>query len=336
MKKKRHVSREEKIKAVHAYQSGTDSISTLSRIYQQSRQTIYNWVKSYDKKTELERKPGSGRHSKISQADQKKLLKCLKKPASDFGFETDLWNTSRIRILLKKEFKITISKMAIWRTLTAHKLSYKKVQKDYLEADKEKQKVWASDTVNEIKKLVAKHRAILYFEDESNIQLSPTMGKTWAPIGEKIFHKVTSKRGSISAISAISNDGRLVFNLYDNGKRFNSNDIIHFLQQMLEHHPRRHLIVVMDQASCHTSKKVKDFVGETKRLHVFYLPSKSPTYNPDEQVWGHLKNHDLKSHKETSVDGLKKLTRRKLGALKRNKSKLIGIFKRCENHFLYL
>lgn len=273
-------------------------IITIARIYKQTRQTIYNWISAYEKNNSLERKAGSGRHSKISEANEKKLLNCLKKPASNFGFETDLWNTSRIQILLKKEFKVTASKMSIWRTLTAYEYSYKKVQKEYLEVDRSKQKVWAMDTVVKINKLVKKHRAILYFEDESNIQLSPTMGKTWAPIGKKVYHKVTSNRGSISAISALSNDGRLIFNLFDNGKRFNSDDIINFLQKMLAYHPRRHLVVVMDQARCHTSKKVKNFVEKSKRLHIFYLPPRSPEFNPDEQVWGHLKNHDLKSHKK--------------------------------------
>jgi transposase len=161
------------------------------------------------------------------------------------------------------------------------------------------------------------------------------MGKSWGPIGEKIIHKVTGNRGSISAISAISNDGRLYFNVFDGGKRFNSDDVIKFLTDMLDHHPRRHLVVVMDRATCHSSKKTKAFIKSQKRLHVFYLPARSPQLNPDEQVWAHLKNHELKSHQETNLKGLKKLARNKLGKLSKDPRKIRGIFKRCDNSHLY-
>lgn len=335
MKKNKHVAKEEKIKAVQSYHDG-ESVIQIAKIFRQSNKTIYNWINEYPKNKSLERKYGSGRPQSLSIPESKKMLKYLKKPASEFGFETDLWNTTRIKILIKKKLKKDISRMAIWRTLHNFEYSFKKVQKEYQEVDKDKQNTWKTKTIREIKKIIKKHRAILYFEDESSIQLSPVMGKSWGPIGEKITHKITSHRGSVAAISAISNDGRLIFNLFDHGKRFNSDDIINFLQKMLDHHKRRHLVVVMDQAPCHKSKKVKAFVESQKRLHVFYLPPRSPEFNPDEQVWGYLKHHQLKSHKETSTKDLKKLARKKLRSLSKDKSKLIGIFKRCDNHFLYL
>lgn len=52
---------------------------------------------------------------------------------------------------------------------------------------------------------------------------------------------------------------------------------------MLKHHTRRHLIVVMDQAPSHRSKKLKEFINLQKRLHVFFLPPRSPEYKPDEK-----------------------------------------------------
>jgi len=226
--------------------------------------------------------------------------------------------------------------MAVWRVLVKFDQSFKKVQKQYYETDVKLQEEWKKKTLPKIKRTVKKYRAILYFEDESNIALSPVMGKSWGPIGQKIVHKVTGNRGSVSAISAISVDGRLIFNLFDKGKRFNSQDIINFLEQMLNHHKRRHLVVVMDQASCHKSKKTKEYVESQKRLHVFYLPPRSPELNPDEQVWAHLKNHDLKSHQETNERGLKRLVRRKLNGLARDEKKLRGIFKRCDNSSIFL
>ena len=104
-----------------------------------------------------------------------------------------------------------------------------------------------------IRQTVKKYRAILYFQDESTISLTALLGKTWSPRGKTPIQKVTGKRGGIAAMSAISKNGGLIFRLHD--KWIASPEIIHFLAQMLKHHHRRHLVVVMDQARPHTSKK---------------------------------------------------------------------------------
>jgi transposase len=336
MKKKPQLTKEIKEKIVELYLKGK-SPGELATDFKCDRTSIYRWVSDFKKNREVLRseKPGSGRPSKIDLKNGKKLLKIISRPASNYGFETDLWNSSRLQIVCRRELKIKLSHMAIWRFLIKFGQSFKKVQKQYYETDLKKQEEWKNGTLKQIKAAIKKYNAILYFEDESCIQLSPVMGKSWGPIGQKIVHKVTGNRGSLSAISAISNDGRLLFNVFDGGKRFNSDDIINFLGDMLKHHPRRHLVVVMDRATCHLSKKTKSFVESQKRLHVFYLPPRSPQLNPDEQVWAHLKNHELKSHQKTNLKDLKKLTEKKLKAFSRNKKKVKGVFKRCDNADLY-
>ena len=166
----------------------------------------------------------------------------------------------------------------------------------------------------------------MYFEDEASISLTPVLAKTWAKKGQTPQIKSTGKRGSIATLSAISKSGHLIFNLKKG--RVNSDDIIKFLKQMLKQHRRRHLVVVMDRATTHRSKKVKEFINSQKRLHVFYLPPRSPEFNPDEKVWNHLKNHELKGHQEKNLDGLKKLSEKKLKSISKNKKKVKGIFLR--------
>ncbi|MFC1761949.1 IS630 family transposase [Planctomycetota bacterium] len=155
------------------------------------------------------------------------------------------------------------------------------------EANEETRQEWIKRELPKIRKAVKKYRAILYFQDESNISLTALLGKTWSPRGKTPTQKVTGKRGGIAAMSAISKKGGLIFTLHD--KRLASPEIIHFMRQMLKHHPRRHLVVVMDRARPHISQKTQEFIASQKRLHVFYLPSYSPDWNPDEYVWNHLK-----------------------------------------------
>jgi len=331
---KNHPTTEDKKKIIDSYKKGK-SISDLAEIFNLHPMTLYRWIRESKSGSDFQRKPGSGRASKIEGKLAEDLIAILQKPATDFNFETILWNIQRIKIVCKKKLGLKVSIMAIWRFLKKIDYSCKKVQKVYQEASEEDKSEWTQKIVPKIKRTVRKHKAILYFEDESNISLSPVMGTSWSLKGVKIKAKATGKRGSVSAISAISHDGRLIFSLHDSGKRFNSDDIINFLSQVLGHHPRRHIVMVMDRAPCHRSKKVREFIEKQKRLHVFYLPAYSPEFNPDEQVWNYLKNHELKNHDKTTTKELKSLVRKKLNKVSRSKNIVNGIFKRCEHASLY-
>jgi transposase len=271
--------------------------------------------------------PGSGRPCKIEGLDRKKVRRIVLTPASAFGYETDLWTSNRLRQVLQKEFRIKLSVPTVWRRLRAAGLTYQKPERHYVQASEKDRREWLRSELPKIRATVLDYKAILYFEDEANIALAPILGKTWAPRGETPVQQVTGKRGGVAAMSAISNNGRLVFRLLE--KRINSDDIINFLSQMLDHHPGRHLVVVMDKASCHVSKKTKVYIENQRRLHVFYFPSYSPDWNPDEKVWNHLKHQEMKSHQARTKKDMKRLAQRKLLKMQRNPRQLRGIFFRC-------
>ena len=121
--------------------------------------------------------------------------------------------------------------------------------------------------------------------------------------------------------------GQLLFRLVD--KRISSTEVIEFLAQMLRHHGSRHLVVVMDRAPPHTSKKTCDWIKSQENLHIFHLPKYSPDWNPDEKVWNHLKHQELASHQAKNKAELKQLARRKLQSMAKRPSLMRGIFYRC-------
>lgn len=330
--KKHHVDTATKQKAVNAILNHNQSVAQVAKTLDVHRANVYRWLERFQKTKSLVRikNSKSGQQAKICGKNSKKVLNLLMKPATNYGYDTDFWTTRRISQVIKKEMNLKVSRMTVQRTLSKHKQSYKTPETRYYEANTDLQKEWQLKVVPKIKATVRKYRAILYFEDESNVSLTPVVAKTWGPIGGKILKKITGNRGSVSAISAISSDGRLIFNVHDNNKRYGAKDIIHFLSQMLKHHPSRHLVVIMDQAPSHKAKLVKDFIEKQRRLHVFYLPPRSPEFNPDEKVWDHLKNQELKSHQAMSAQALKKITKSKLRKMAKNKRVLLGIYKRSD------
>jgi transposase len=323
-----HFTTEVRRRAVDAVLEGMSKTAVASA-YGVDRKTVSRWVDKYrvGGSDALLRKAGSGRPRKLEDLTEDELRKIVLAGAIAYEFETDLWTVSRLRRVIADEFRIPLSKNTIWRRLRDAGLTYQKPEREYYEIDEATRKKWLRYEVPKIHRAVKKHRGILYFQDESNISLTAFLGKTWAPCGQTPKANVTGKRAGVAATSAISRQGQLLFRLVD--KRIASGEVIEFLNQMLRHHPRRHLVVVMDQAPPHTSKKTRAWIAAQPRLHVFYLPKYSPDWNPDEKVWNYLKHQELASHQAKNKDELKQLARRKLQSMAKRPKLMRGIFFRC-------
>ncbi len=305
------------------------TIADVAVAYSVDRKTVSRWVAKFRNggSDGLRRKAGSGRPRKLQELTEEELRQIVLPGAMAVGFETDLWTVRRLRRVIRDKFRIQLSKNTIWRRLRDAGLTYQKPEREYYEIDEATRKKWLRYEVPKIRRTVTKYHAILYFQDESNISLTAFLGKTWAPCGQTPKAKVTGKRAGVAATSAISRRGQLLFRLLD--KRIASKEVIEFLDQMLRHHRRRHLVVVMDRAPPHTSKKTKAWIEDQPRLHVFHLPKYSPDWNPDEKVWNHLKHQELASHQAKTKVELKQLARRKLQSMAKRPQLMKGLFFRC-------
>jgi transposase len=318
-----------RIRAVEAVLLRGVGIGDTAEAYNTDRTTVFRWIQRYRERGErgLDRRSGSGRPRKLTEVDGTQLWKIVLEPATHHGYETDLWTVARVQQVIQEKLGVAVSKDTIWRRLREAGLTYQKPERQYFETDHGARLEWLHCELPKIRETVRKYRAILYFQDEANVSLTAFLGKTWAPRGQTPQARVSGKRGGVAALSAISKRGYLLFALYE--KRIASDEVIHFLGQMLHHHCRRHLVVVMDQAPPHVSKKTMNFIDSQPRLHVFNLPKYSPDWNPDEKVWNHLKHQELKSHQAKTKAELKKLTNRKLKGMSKNPHLIRGLFFRC-------
>lgn len=304
-------------------------VTTVAKAFGTDRSTIHRWLTRYQSEGEdgLIRRPVSGRPRVLAELDANILRDMVMAPASQYGYETDFWTTRRLIQVIQTELKVTLSKRTILRRLHDAGLTYQKPEREYFELSEEERAAWMKIDVPKIRRAVQKYRAILYFQDEANVSLTALLAKTWAPCGKTPKQTVTGKRGSVAAMSAITSRGQLIFRLHNN--RIASPEVIDFLSQMLRHHRRRHLVVVMDRAPPHTSKATRAYIESQARLHVFHLPSYSPDWNPDEKVWNHLKHQELKGHQAKTTSEISQLTHDKLTEMANNPELLRGIFFRC-------
>jgi len=252
------------------------------------------------------------------------IIEILKEDARTFGFPTPLWNCKQIQIIIKKNFKKSISIPSIWEMLKKLNLSPQKPRKVALEKDEKLVNKWLRDEWPKIKSIVRRQQAMLYFQDEAGVSLIPFMRTTWAPKGETPIIKVTGKRGGICVSSAISPAGRMVFRIEK--EKMSAQTYIDFLSKIILQHPKRKIVVISDNAPIHKAKLVDEFIlSNKKRISLFHIPTYSPELNPDEHVWAYLKAHELVAHQAQTRDELKKIVNNKMNKIAK-KDKLIYSF----------
>jgi transposase len=324
-----HHSNDLKEKIIAAIKKG-ERPSYIAKKFGIGRASIYRWKnrKSKTNSTDRLRSPGSGKSPTLSVKQIDKVLGLLAEPASYYGFDSDLWSTTTVRTLIKDRLKVNLHRTTVYRMLTEQNYSSKKPEYRWKEADVAKQELWIKNTIPAIKRYVSRHKAVLYFVDESAISLSASNGRTWGPVGQTTILKRTSKKGRLSVISAISPSNRLYFSVRRNNIK--SNDVKIFLKRLMKSHVDRKIVVVLDNASSHHSKIIRDLEKANGNLKIYYLPAYSPEWNPDEKVWNHLKSIELAGHNAKDLDDLEYITRKKMHKIARTPKLLRGIFMRCE------
>ena len=88
------------------------------------------------------RRPTSGRPRTLAQLTEEELRNIVLQPASQFGYETDLWTVSRLHIVIEEQYRVSVSKDTIWRRLREAGLTYQKPERQYYELDEEARQEW--------------------------------------------------------------------------------------------------------------------------------------------------------------------------------------------------
>jgi len=139
----------------------------------------------------------------------------------------------------------------------------------------------------------AQQQTILFL-DESGFYPLASVVRTYAPIGQTPILQEWYTRDHLSAISAISPEGRLYFHCQD--RAINSADVVAFLEHLLREVPGR-MVIIWDGAPIHRSYVIKEFLasGAAQRLHLERLPAYAPELNPGEGLWQQLKGVELRN-----------------------------------------
>ena len=119
-----------RVRAVRAVVRGR-SMSDVADAYDTNRSTVSRWVTRFEEEGEegLMRRPTSGRPRTLAQLTEEELRNIVLQPASQFGYESDLWTVSRLHVVIEDQYRVSVSKDTIWRRLREAGLTYQKPER---------------------------------------------------------------------------------------------------------------------------------------------------------------------------------------------------------------
>jgi len=314
--------------AVRAIIEKDYSPEVIADVFGISRTAIYAWLRRYhnDGYSGLNSGQSPGVPLVITEEMDQWLKKtvCEDSPV-DFGYDTMLWTREILAQLLNEKFSINVSGSAVSLHLKKMGLSYQKPWFRSYEQDLEKVDHFLNETFPRIQKLAANIGAEIAFEDEAGVGLQTHSGRTWGEIGKTPEVMANSCRSGYNILSIVTSTGKLRYSIHDG--KINSDRFIEFLKQILAGR-KTPLILILDRAPFHLSKKVRDFVrSRRKEIRIYFLPSYSPELNPDEQVWNTIKSRDIGRRFIKTKEELKKALHSSLRSLQHKANTVMSFFK---------
>jgi transposase len=251
---------------------------------------VYNWIAAFLVKRldSLTYRKSSGRPPKLTKTQRAQLKEVIKAGPQAAGFQTACWTSVLIQQVIYQEFGVMYNRHYVCELLHNLGFSYQKAKFVAAGQDANRRRRWMQGRWPRIRRKAKKRRALLLFEDEASFSQGGSLSYTWAPKGQQPIIKTSGKHSTYKVFGAI--DFFTGWSFYQGiTENFNSQTYQAYLQKLLSA-TSRHIFLIQDGASYHTSKSTKLFFARHRhRITVYQLPSYSPDYNPIEYLWKNVK-----------------------------------------------
>lgn len=258
-----------------------------------ARLTVGIWWRAYQASPEnglkvkkRGREIGADRTLNESQAKEIRQLICDKSP-DQYKLDFALWTRKAVQGLIHQHFKIVMPVRTVGDYLKRWGFTPQKPAKRAYEQQPAAVKKWLDEDYPAIAQKAKVEQADIYWGDETGVRNDCQHGRSYAPKGQTPVLRLPAKRVSLNMISALSNQGKVRFMIYEENMTYQV--LITFMKRLVKDAPRK-VFLILDNLKVHHAIKVKEWLSEhTSEIEVFYLPSYSPELNPDEYL-----NCDLK------------------------------------------
>lgn len=257
--------------------------------------TVGRWVRTYQaegmkalRASKAQGRPvGSGRS--MSEEQEVQIQKVLvDKTPDQLKLSYALWTREAVQQVILQETGIKLSIRTVGDYLKRWGFTVQKPKKQAYEQRPAEVKQWLDDEYPAIRARAKAENAEIYWGDETGLRSDSQHVRGYAPKGKTPVLRLNAKRESINLISAVTNQGKVRFRIFDG--TMNADILIDFMKRLIRDAERK-VFLILDNLRVHHAKVVKAWLAEHKDdIEVFYLPSYSPELNPDEYL-----NCDLKA-----------------------------------------
>jgi len=135
---------------------------------------------------------------------------------------------------------------------------------------------------------------VILAEDEASLYLQASHTHVWAPRGHTPVVRVHTNRDSThlyGSLNLLTGEETIM-----RSQKMNSDTTAVYLQQVLQAHPSRMILLLWDRATHHKGDAVKAVLAANPRLEVMWLPAGAPDTNPQEHVWKDMRQQVCHAH----------------------------------------
>lgn len=262
----------------------------IASILGYARSTCLVWVSRYNKEglQGLEDRKAKGRQRALTEEEEQRLRQRLEAgPREEDGCCT-LYGKD-IQRILQEEFGKHLSLSGVYYILHSQKFSSLIPRPKHHKADQESQEEFKKKIPEQIREIAQehKHKEIeIWFEDEARLGQQGTLARVWAPKGSRPFAIRQTEYQYLHVLGAVCpKTGQAEGGFFSS---LNTEIVNHFLEQISQSVPsKKHLVILLDRAGYHVSKKLQ----APHNMSLIHLPPYSPELNPVENLWHYLRSH---------------------------------------------
>jgi len=267
----------------------------VASILEVSRTSVVRWWRNYRQEgmNGLKQKTRGCRHGqkrRLDREQERSIQRMLvDKTPDQLKLPFALWTRKAVQEAIAQHYDVKLPIRTVGEYLHRWGFTPQKPVKKSYEQQPERVKKWLDEEYPGIERKAREEGAEILWGDETGISSEDNRGRGYAPKGQTPVVYGPGKRFSASMISAINNQGKMRFMVYEGALRVDK--FLKFLRRVIKDTGRK-IFIIVDNLRVHHAKKVQKWIEKHKdRIEIFFLPPYSPEHNPDEYM-----NQDVKAH----------------------------------------
>lgn len=271
-----------------------------------------------------------GRHQGVartlSQAQEDNIQRTIidKRP-EQFKMDFFLWSRAAVGQLIEQEYGIKLHVRSVGKYLKRWGFTPQKPIKRAYEQNPEAVQAWLHGEYPGIEQRARQEGAEIHWGDETALVNTDVRGRSFASVGKTPVAKtVGGTHQKRSMIATVTNQGKTRWMIIDDA--FDADKRIEFLAALIKDAGKK-VFLIPDNLRVHPSKVVKAWVAERhEQIELFYLPSDSPQFNPEERLNADLKQEMGKRVPVRTKAKLREAAKEHMVMLDRTPERVIAYF----------